>query len=62
MVSVFKLSSFNGCFDLTDGKMKYITSEHIKPTEPTAQKGSPNPPKLYRAVPIAGPENRLKVI
>ena len=58
-VSVIKVSSINGLFDLTEGKMKNIEMAQIIPTEPTVQKGSPNPPRLYRKVPMAGPEKDI---
>ena len=40
---------------LTDGRKKNMRTAQHNPIEPTVQNGTPNPPMLYRADPMAGP-------
>ena len=42
--------------ELTDGRKKNIRMAQSRPTDPTVQNGTPNPPMLYRKEPTAGPE------
>ena len=43
-------------FGFTDGRRKNIRTAQTNPNDPTVQNGTPNPPILYSADPMAGPE------